>query len=64
MHFDCVCFHSAMKHENGVSNVVRLSPSSGNLQYAIRLSSFSSVNNENDNFIKEIKHVVRSSIAC
>ena len=35
-----VCFHSAMKHENGVSNVVLLSPSSENLQYALCISSF------------------------
>ena len=57
-----VCFHGAMKHENGVSNVVWLSPSCENLQYALRIFLF--FNNENNNFIKEIKHVVRASIAC
>ena len=36
-----VYFHSAMKHENDVSNVVWLSPSCDNLQYALRILSFS-----------------------
>ena len=36
-----VCFHSAMKHENGVSNLVWLSQSFENLQYARRKPSFS-----------------------
>ena len=35
-----VCFHSAMKHENGVSNVVWLSQSCENLQFALRKPSF------------------------
>ena len=36
-----VCFHSAMKHENGASYVVWLPPSCENLQYALRILSFS-----------------------
>ena len=36
-----VCFHGAMKHENGASNVVWLYPSCENLQYALRKPSFS-----------------------
>ena len=35
------CFHSAMKNENDVSNVVSLSPICENLQYALCVSSFS-----------------------
>ena len=64
-----VCFHSAMKHENDVSNVVWLSPSCEKLQfhernqsihvYELHISSFSLLNTEN-NFIKEIKHVILS----
>ena len=71
MHFDwSACKYDFivlffMKHENGMSNVVWLSPSCDNLQY-IHASYivFLFVNNENNNFIKEIKHVVCASIAC
>ena len=62
-----VCFNSAMKHENGVSKVVWLSPSCENLQYALRILSFSLLRLKIINiinFIKEIKHVVRASIVC
>ena len=38
---DLVCFHSAMKHENGVSNEVSLSPNCENLHYTLHILSFS-----------------------
>ena len=61
--YKCV-FHSAMKHVNDVSNAVWLSPSCENLQHAgSSYIVFLFVKTENDNFIKEIKHVVRASIA-
>ena len=48
-----------MKHENDVSDVVE------NLQYTGALYIvFLFVKTENNNFIKEIRHVVRASIAC
>ena len=56
-----VCFHSAMKHENDVSQCGWLSPSCENLRASYILFLF--VETENSNFIKEIKHVVRASIA-
>ena len=56
-------FHSAMKHENGVSNVVWLFPICENLQYVLRISSLSLLTMKK-NFIKEIKHIVRASIVC
>ena len=59
-----VCFHSAMKHESGVSNVVWLSPSCENLKYALRKSSFSLLMLKIIILIKEIKHVFCVSIAC
>ena len=58
-----VCFHSTMKHENDVSNVVWLSPL---WEFTVSTSYivFLFVITENNNFIKEIKHVVHSYIAC
>ena len=54
-----------MNHENDVSKVVWLSSSCQNLQYARALYIvFLFVNTEDNNFIKEIKHVVRASIVC
>ena len=57
-----VGFHSAMKHENSVSNVVWLSLSCENLRASYIVFLF--VNNKNTNFIKENKHVVSASIVC
>ena len=50
------CFHSAMKHESNVVWLVRI--------YSTRFVYHLSLNDENNNFIKEIKHVVCASIAC
>ena len=58
-----VCFHSAMKHENDVTIWLTVSEI---WEFTVRTSYivFLFVKTENDNFIKEIKHVVRASIAC
>ena len=59
-----VCFHSVMKHENDINNVVWLSLSCANLQdVGTSYIVFLFVNMENDHFIEEIKHVIRASIA-
>ena len=65
-----VCFHSAMKHENDVSNVigclqiVRIYSFMKEIKVYIRASYivFLFVKIKN-NFIKEIKHVLRAFIA-
>ena len=59
-----VCFHSAMKHENwgeqcGLT-VLELWEFTVGASYIV----FLFVNNENNNFIKEIKHVLPAFIAC
>ena len=61
-----MCFHSAMKHENGKWREQCGLTLSELWEFTVCASYivFLFVNNENDNFIKEIKHVVRASIAC
>ena len=68
-----VCFHSAMKHGNDVSNMVysvsklwEVTVSWKKLKYTyIRALYivFLFVKTENNNFVKEIKHVIHSFIA-
>ena len=56
-----VCFHSAMKHENYVSDMASCLQV---LRIYSTLFVYLSFKTENYDFIKEIKYVVRASIAC
>ena len=66
-----MCFHSVMKHENDVSNVVsclqvvKIYSFMKEIKVYIRALHivFLFFKKKNNNFIKEIKHVVRASIA-
>ena len=61
--YKIVCFHSTIKHEIGMSNVVDCLKLWEFTVWALNII-FLFVNNENNNFIKELKHVVHTSIAC
>ena len=66
-----VCFHSAMKHKNYVSNVVGLLQVVRIYNFMKEMTLYSRASyivfffakTENNNFIKEIKHVLRAFIA-
>ena len=59
-----VCFHSAMKHENDVSRCGLTVSELWEITVSALYIVFLFVKTENNNFIKEIKHVVRASIVC
>ena len=57
-----VCFHSAMKHENGMSNVVCQSQSCENLQYAPCILSFSFNNKKLVRILEQVKPLTASRV--